>query len=69
VLEIIRELKGDGMTMLIATHEMGFARDFADEVCFLEGGRIIERGAPEQIFGEPAELATRRFLARILERT
>ena len=66
VLEIIRELKGDGMTMLIATHEMGFARDFADEVCFLEAGRIVERGAPEQIFGEPAEAATRRFLARLL---
>ena len=54
VLAIIRELKSDGMTMLIATHEMGFARDFADEVCFLDGGRIVERGAPEQIFGDPA---------------
>jgi polar amino acid transport system ATP-binding protein len=68
VLAIIRELKSDGMTMLIATHEMGFARDFADEVCFLDGGRIVERGAPAQIFGDPAEAATRRFLARVLER-
>ena len=68
VLAIIRELKSDGMTMLIATHEMGFARDFADEVCFLDGGRIVERGAPAQIFGEPAQAATRRFLARVLER-
>ncbi len=68
VLAIIRELKSDGMTMLIATHEMGFARDFADEVCFLDGGRIVERGAPAQIFGDPAQAATRRFLARVLER-
>ncbi len=68
VLAIIRELKSDGMTMLIATHEMGFARDFADAVCFLDGGCIVERGSPEQIFGDPAQAATRRFLARVLER-
>ena len=68
VLEIIRELKGDGMTMLIATHEMGFAREFADHVCHLEGGRIVERGTPEQIFNAPAHPSTRRFLARLLER-
>jgi polar amino acid transport system ATP-binding protein len=67
VLDIIRELKTDGMTMLIATHEMGFARGFADEVCFLEAGRIIERGPPEQIFSEPEQAATRRFLARLLD--
>ena len=66
VLGIIRELKGDGMTMLIATHEMGFAREFADEVCFLDDGRIVERGAPEQIFSEPEHPSTRRFLARLL---
>ena len=53
VLEVIRELKDDGMTMLIATHEMAFARDVADEVCFLEDGRIVERGTPEQIFTAP----------------
>ena len=54
VLELIRELKAEGMTMLIATHEMGFARDFADQVCFLADGRIVERGPPEQIFTAPA---------------
>jgi polar amino acid transport system ATP-binding protein len=67
VLGIIRELKGDGMTMLIATHEMGFAREFADEVCHLDDGRIVERGLPEKIFSEPEHPATRRFLARLLE--
>jgi polar amino acid transport system ATP-binding protein len=66
VLEVIRELKADGMTMLIATHEMGFARDVADQVCFLESGRIVERGAPEQMFTAPAREETRRFLARLL---
>ena len=66
VLEVIRELKAEGMTMLIATHEMGFARDVADQVCFLEGGRILERGAPEQIFTAPEREETRRFLARLL---
>jgi polar amino acid transport system ATP-binding protein len=66
VLEVIRELKADGMTMLLATHEMGFARDVADQVCFLEGGRILERGAPEQIFTAPEREETRRFLARLL---
>ncbi len=66
VLEVIRELKAEGMTMLIATHEMGFARDVADQVCFLEGGQIVERGAPEQIFTAPEREETRRFLARLL---
>ncbi len=66
VLEVIRELKAEGMTMLIATHEMGFARDVADQVCFLEGGRIVERGAPEQMFTAPEREETRRFLARLL---
>jgi polar amino acid transport system ATP-binding protein len=66
VLEVIRELKGEGMTMLIATHEMGFAREVADEVCYLQGGRIIERGPPERIFSAPAEPDTQRFLARLL---
>ena len=66
VLEVIRELKADGMTMLLATHEMGFARDVADQVCFLEDGRILERGAPEQIFTAPEREETRRFLSRLL---
>jgi polar amino acid transport system ATP-binding protein len=66
VLEVIRELKAEGMTMLIATHEMSFAREVADEVCYLQDGRIIERGPPEQIFVSPAEPETKRFLARLL---
>ncbi len=66
VLAVIRELKHEGMTMLIATHEMGFAREVADEVCFLADGRIIERGAPAEIFTAPREPETQRFLARLL---
>jgi polar amino acid transport system ATP-binding protein len=68
VLEVIRELKAEGMTMVIATHEMGFARDFADHVCFLADGRIAEQGPPEQIFTAPSEPETQRFLARVLAR-
>jgi len=64
VLTAIRDLKADGMTMLIATHEMAFARDVADEVCFLHHGRILERGAPEHVFEDPREPETQRFLAR-----
>jgi polar amino acid transport system ATP-binding protein len=66
VLGIIRELAGQGMTMVIATHEMGFARDIADRVCFLDAGVILEQGPPEQIFGSPTEPRTRQFLARIV---
>jgi polar amino acid transport system ATP-binding protein len=55
------------MTMLIATHEMGFARDIADRVCFLEAGRILEQGPPERIFTSPEHPRTRRFLGRIIE--
>ena len=67
VLEAIRELKAEGMTMLIATHEMSFAREVADEVCFLHDGLIVERGAPERIFTAPARAETQRFLRRLLE--
>jgi polar amino acid transport system ATP-binding protein len=67
VLEAIRELKGEGMTMLIATHEMGFAREVADEVCFLHDGLILERGEPERIFTEPERPETQRFLRRLLD--
>ena len=66
VLEVVRELKDEGMTMLIATHEMGFARDVANEVCFLHEGRILERGAPEQVLSEPQQPETQRFLRRLL---
>jgi len=67
VLSVIRDLKGRGMTMLIVTHEMSFARDVADRVCFLDGGKILEEGPPEQIFGNPASPRTRQFLQRIIE--
>jgi polar amino acid transport system ATP-binding protein len=67
VLALIRDLKAEGMTMLIATHEMAFAREVADEVCFLHEGRILERGDPERIFRHPMRPETRQFLRRILE--
>jgi polar amino acid transport system ATP-binding protein len=67
VLEVIRELSDEGMTMLIATHEMGFAREIADRVCFLDGGRVLEEGPPEQVLVDPVEERTRRFLQRIIE--
>jgi polar amino acid transport system ATP-binding protein len=66
VLDVIRELAAGGMTMLIATHEMGFARDVANRVCFLDAGRILEQGTPEAIFGSPREERTRQFLQRIV---
>ena len=67
VLEVVRELKDEGMTMLIATHEMGFARDVADEVCFLHEGRVLERGAPDRVLSAPERPETQRFLRRLLE--
>jgi polar amino acid transport system ATP-binding protein len=67
VLGVIRELAEEGMTMLIATHEMGFARDIASRVCFLDEGVILEQGSPEQIFTEPREPRTQEFLRRIVE--
>ena len=67
VLEVIRELAAGGMTMLIATHEMGFARDIANRVCFLDEGVILEAGPPAQIFSQPREERTKRFLQRIVD--
>ncbi|MEU6031291.1 amino acid ABC transporter ATP-binding protein [Streptomyces tauricus] len=67
VLNVVRDLKEEGMTMVLATHEMGFARDVADQVCFLDGGVVLERGTAEEVFGEPREERTRRFLRRIVE--
>ena len=67
VLAVIRELAVEGMTMLIATHEMGFARDVANRVCFLDAGRILEEGTPAVIFGAPREPRTQQFLQRIVE--
>jgi polar amino acid transport system ATP-binding protein len=66
VLELIRELKSEGMTMVIATHEMTFARDVADAVCFLENGRIVEQGPPHEILISPQRPETQRFLARLI---
>ncbi|MDQ3448203.1 MAG: amino acid ABC transporter ATP-binding protein [Chloroflexota bacterium] len=66
VLDVIRELAASGMTMVIATHEMGFARDIADRVCFLDGGVVAEQGPPARIFSEPQEARTRQFLDRII---
>ena len=63
---MIRELADGGMTMLIATHEMGFARDIANRVCFLDEGVILEQGPPERIFSAPEEPRTRQFLDRII---
>jgi polar amino acid transport system ATP-binding protein len=67
VLALVRELAESGMTMILATHEMGFAREVADTVCFLDAGRILEEGPPAQIFTEPREQRTREFLSRVLE--
>jgi polar amino acid transport system ATP-binding protein len=67
VLNLVRELADAGMTMIIATHEMQFAREVADKVCFLDGGVICEQGPPEQIFTEPREPRTREFLARVID--
>jgi polar amino acid transport system ATP-binding protein len=67
VLDVIRELAAGGMTMLIATHEMGFARDIADRVCFLEDGLIIEDSPPGELFTQPRDERTQRFLRRIMD--
>ena len=67
VLEVIRELASAGMTMLIATHEMSFARDIADRICFLDDGVILEQGPPEELLSRPREPRTQQFLQRIIE--
>ena len=67
VLSVIKDLKTQGMTMLIVTHEMSFARDVADRVCFLDGGKILEEAPPNQLFSEPRNPRTRQFLQRIIE--
>jgi polar amino acid transport system ATP-binding protein len=67
VLEVIRELAAGGMTMLIATHEMSFARDIADRICFLDAGVILEQGPPAKILSDPSEPRTQQFLQRIIE--
>jgi polar amino acid transport system ATP-binding protein len=67
VLSLIRELATAGMTMIIATHEMSFARDIANRVVFLDGGRVLEEGSPGEIFRNPAHPRTRQFLDRIIQ--
>jgi polar amino acid transport system ATP-binding protein len=67
VLDVVRSLREARMTMLFATHEMSFAREISDRVCFLDGGRIVECGPPDAIFGHPAEERTRQFLQRVLQ--
>ena len=66
VLDVMRELAKSGMTMVCVTHEMGFAREVADRVLFLDGGKIVEEGTPEQIFGNAQEPRTREFLNKVL---
>lgn len=66
VLDVLRALKAEGMTMVLATHEMAFAREAADKVCFLDEGRIAEEGPPSAMFGAPREGRTRAFLSRVL---
>ena len=67
VLNVVRELAAEGMTMVIATHEMGFAREIADRIVFLDDGLVVEEGPPERIFSEPAQPRTLEFLQRIIE--
>ena len=67
VLDVVRELAAGGMTMILATHEMGFARDIAHRVCFLDAGVILEQGTPQQMFSDPKEERTKRFLQRIVD--
>ncbi len=66
VLEIVRSLKAGGMTMIMATHEMQFCREVADQVCFLDAGRVLERGRPDRVLSDPTEPRTREFLRRVL---
>jgi polar amino acid transport system ATP-binding protein len=66
VLEVMKQLAGEGMTMIVVTHEMGFARDVADRVIFMDGGYVVEEGVPSDIFSQPKNERTRSFLARVL---
>ncbi|HBM80476.1 MAG TPA: polar amino acid ABC transporter ATP-binding protein, partial [Clostridiaceae bacterium] len=66
VLNVIKDLANDGMTMVVVTHEMGFAKEVADNVIFMDGGKIVEEGSPEDIFSNPKEERTRTFLEKVL---
>jgi polar amino acid transport system ATP-binding protein len=67
VLAVVREVAAQGMTILMATHEMGFARQVADTVAFLDQGVLLEAGPPEQVLGDPVEPRTRQFLSRVID--
>jgi ABC-type polar amino acid transport system ATPase subunit len=67
VLDVMRDLARDGMTMVVVSHEMGFAREVADRVVFMDHGEVVETGTPEQCFGSPTQERTKRFLGTILE--
>ena len=67
VLDVMKQLAEDGMTMVVVTHEMGFAREVADHVLFMDGGIIVEQGAPEAVFGNPQQPRTRDFLRKVLQ--
>ena len=67
VLDVMRELAAEGMTMVVVTHEIGFARDVADRVVFMDDGVIVEQGTPEQVLDSPREARTKRFLGLVLE--
>jgi ABC-type polar amino acid transport system ATPase subunit len=66
VLEMMKDLAKEGMTMIVVTHEMGFAKEVADRILFMDEGKIIEMGAPEQLFGAPKEERTKLFLSKVL---
>jgi len=66
VLDVMKDLAGQGMTMIVVTHEMGFAREVADRVLFMDGGRVVETGTPEHFFRSPTEDRTKLFLSKIL---
>ena len=67
VLDVVRDLRTAGMTMVLATHEMSFAREISDRVCYLDAGRVVEEGPPEQVLGAPTEERTQRFLQRVID--
>ena len=68
VLEVMRQLAQEGMTMIVVTHEMGFARDVANKVIFMDGGYVLEEGTPEEIFSHPKHDRTKEFLSRVLSK-